>query len=298
MEKGDKPNFQKLQHQDHEQDKLHYFVFDLLWINGHDIQGFRLTERKKLLNTLLSGSGDHIHYLEHVEKDGLAFFDKMEREKQEGAIAKKASGRYVPGDRSRDWLKIKTGHRQEMIICGYRPSDKTGREFSSLLCAVHDGGALIYTGKVGTGFNDRVQQEVIRKLRKLETDRVPVKNPPSGKDIQWVKPELICEVKFSAWTREKVMRHPSFIGLRSDKHPDQITIEKPSESGPPDLKASKVKFSNLSKIFWPEEKITKEEVIQYYNDISGFILPYLKDRPQSLYRTPNGILGKDFFKKT
>ncbi|MBR9999595.1 MAG: DNA ligase D [Cyclobacteriaceae bacterium] len=294
MDQTKKANFQKLQHNDDEQERLHYYVFDILWLNGHDLKNLPLTERKKLLQALLSKSLPHIHYLDHVDKEGHVFFKKIEKDGLEGIIAKKSTGRYFPAERSKEWLKIKTGHRQEMVICGYLPSDKPGRNFRSLLCAVNEGHSLIYTGKVGTGFNEAIQQELMKKLKALETDEVPVNNPPSGKNIRWVKPELICEVKFSTWTTDRVMRHPSFIGLRSDKDPGQITIEKPEEAVNP---GSKVTFSNLSKIFWPDEKITKEEVIGYYRDIAEVILPYLKDRPQSLYRTPEGIIKKGFFQK-
>jgi bifunctional non-homologous end joining protein LigD len=296
MENAEKSNFQKLKHsvKDSEQDRVHYYVFDILWLNGHDLKNLPLTERKKLLAILLKTVSRQVHYVEHRKNDGERFYAEVESKQLEGIIAKHSGGKYYPGYRSDGWLKIKTGHRQEMIICGYMPSGKESREFSSLLCAVYQNGELIYTGRVGTGFTASVQKQIIVKLNKVRSRNIPVSNPPDEKNIQWVKPLYICEVRFSGWTQDRIMRHASFIGLRTDKRPEEIIIEKASgslESG------TKVKFSNLSKIFWPGEKISKGDVIEYYRDISSYILPYLKDRPQSLFRTPNGINGKGFFQK-
>lgn len=350
-------NFQKLQHNAGEQEKLHYYVFDLLWLNGHDLKTLPVTERKKLLKVLLSNPPSHVHYLEHRETDGKAYFKEAEKQKLEGIIAKKADGHYFPGERSKEWLKIKTAHRQEMVICGYTASDKAKRAFRSLLFAVHEDGSLTYSGKAGTGFNEQLMKEILQKLKPLETKKPPIKNPPAEKNVHWVKPELVGEVVFSEMTNDHLMRHPRFIGLRSDKEPEEVVLERPmpveeavenepeekslpaqeaaeneseenkmeksvktkastrasrvkgKASTPVKEKASKpkddsnsrqqsrVKLTNLHKLYWKKEKITKKEVIDYYRDISEIILPYLKDRPQSLFRTPDGADGKGFFQK-
>jgi bifunctional non-homologous end joining protein LigD len=294
MENPEQMDFQKLQNKENEQEKLHYYVFDLLWLNGHDLRHLPLTERKKLLELLLKNPPAHIHYVSHIETKGEAFFAEVEKKQLEGMIAKRADSTYNSGNRSEDWLKIKTGYRQEMIICGYTLSDKESRAFSSILCAVNEDGKLVYTGRVGTGFSDSLQKNLMTQLKKLEVKKAPVVNPPKNKNIHWVKPELICEVKFSSWTNDKIMRHPSFLGLRSDKKPQEIVIEQPVS---PEETESRVTFTNLTKVFWPEEGYTKGDVVSYYRDIAPFILPYLKDRPQSLYRTPNGMEGKGFFQK-
>ncbi|MFP4061126.1 MAG: DNA ligase D [Bacteroidales bacterium] len=288
-------DFQKLQDISHEQEKLHYYVFDLLWLNGHDLKDLPLLERKKLLKVLLKKAPPHVHYPEHIEKEGEKFFHEVEKKDLEGIIAKRADGKYHPGARSDGWLKIKTAYRQEMIICGYIESDKKSRLFSSLLCAVHEKGKFVYTGRVGTGFSEKKQEEILSKAKKLETKDVPVINPPSTKKIHWLKPEMICEVSFSSWTKDRIMRHPRFIALRSDKKPELIQIEKPKALE--DITETKMKFTNLKKKYWPDEGFTKGDVINYYREISGFILPYLIDRPQSLYRTPEGIKEKGFFHK-
>lgn len=364
-----KSDFQKLQHNSDEQDKLHYYAFDILWLNGHDLKSLPLLERKKLLQVLLAQPPPHIHYLEHREKNGEAYFREIEKKGLEGIIAKKADGKYIPGERTKDWLKVKTGSRQEMIICGYTTSDKAGRLFKSLLCAISENGSVVYTGRVGTGFNEALMKEIFGKIKPLETKKPPVENPPRERNIHWVKPEVICELKFTEWTQDRVMRHPRFIGLRSDKDAHQVRVEEPvpvedilgedvsSHTAEPDKRKknssgrehakkedstskkligrsqenapsgknpvtnrntssdmesaapgdssrtsksreeSKVKLTHLNKLYWKEEKLTKKDVIDYYRDLSEIILPYLKDRPQSLYRTPNGAGGKGFFQK-
>ena len=228
MENADKSNFQKLKHslRTSEQDRVHFYVFDILWLNGHDLKDLPLTERKKLLAALLTTVSRQAHYLEHIENYGEKFYAEVENQQLEGIIAKRSDGKYYPGSRSDGWLKIKTGHRQEMIICGYMPSGKESREFSSLLCAVHQDGELIYTGRVGTGFSESVQKQIIVKLNKIRSKNIPVSNPPDEKNNQWLKPLHICEVKFSGWTQDRIMRHASFIGLRTDKQPEEIKIEK------------------------------------------------------------------------
>jgi len=294
VDKTGRADFQKLQNEERGQDSLHYYVFDIIWLNGHDLRSLPLTERKKLLKVLLKDPPEHINLLEYIERDGRKYYEDAEKKQEEGIIAKRANGKYYPGERVKDWLKIKTSFRQEMIIAGYVPSDKAGRHFSSLACAVNENGSVIYVGKVGTGFNDKMQTDIFEKLKKLETKKIRVENPPPEKDIQWVKPELIGEVRFASWTEDKVMRHASFMGLRTDKPPEVIQLEKPVAA----MKLiTKVKLSNLTKLYWPEEGITKGDVIGYYKDISQVILPYLKDRPQSLFRTPNGVQANGFFQK-
>ncbi len=294
IQEGGKVDFQKLQNADHEQEHLHYYVFDIAWLNDHDLKRLPLRERKKLLNVLLADAPPHIHYLDYIEDEGLDYFEYIQENRLEGMIAKRADSLYVPGIRSKDWLKVKTGYRQEMIICGFMPSEKAARPFSSLLCAVYAAGSLVYTGRVGTGFNEELLANISKMLRELEVPEIEIKNAPSEKNIHWVRPLLIGEVKFSDWTDEGIMRHPSFIGLRHDKKPEQIHWE---HAFKPIASTEKVKFTNQAKVFWPDEGYTKEDVIAYYRDVAPVILPYLQDRPQSLYRTPNGIVEKGFFQK-
>jgi bifunctional non-homologous end joining protein LigD len=294
MDNDKKPDFQKLQHDYAHEKALHYYIFDLLWLNGHDLKEVPLILRKSLLKELLKNPPANIHYLDHVEKAGIEFFNEIKAQKLEGIMAKNKKGIYYPGLRSKDWLKIKTSLRQEMLICGFIASEKTGMKFSSVLCAVNKDEALVYTGKVGTGFSDEDQKALHKKMLNLNISEPAVENPPKDKNITWVKPELICEVRFTEWTKSGVMRHPVFMGLRVDKPAGQIIIEKPKNSE--DL-MSRIELSNPEKVFFPEEKITKKDIFDYYNTIAPLILPHLKNRPQSLYRTPDGIKSQGFFQK-
>lgn len=294
MDIGDRPDFQKLQHDYANQKALHYYVFDILWMNNHQLTEVPLALRKSLLQEMLKSPPDNIHYLTHVEGKGTALFEEIKKKKLEGIVAKSKQSIYFPGSRSKDWLKIKTSLRQEIIICGYLPSEKTGIYFSSLLCAQYEDGVLTYTGKVGTGFSDDLQRKLIEMMKSMEIKHAPVTNPPKDKNIHWVEPVLVAEVHFTEWTNSGVMRHPVFIGLRSDKPPASITREVPQTDA---TMPTKVTLTHPDKLYFPKEKITKGEVFDYYQTIAPLLLPYLENRPQSLFRTPNGVGDKGFFQK-
>lgn len=287
-------DFQELQNDMHEKGNIHYYLFDILWLNGHDLTSIPLLQRKELLKVLIKGTFKHLHFLTFIEKDGKQFFDAVQSKQQEGIIAKKSDSLYYPSFRSKEWLKIKTSMRQEMIICGIILSDASNRKFKSLICGLYEGGKLIYTGKVGSGFTEKLQASIYNQVESNFIDSSPLVNPPNDKKIQWLKPELICEVKFTEWTKEGVMRHPSFIGLRKDKKPSEVNFEKPISVN---QLQSKVTLTNPDKILWPVDNITKNELFEYYKNLAPYILPYLKGRPQSLYRTPDGITKHGFFQK-
>ncbi len=294
LDPAGKTDFQELQNDAHDPNRIHYYLFDILWLNGHDLKSIPLIQRKELLQELLRGQSPHLHFLEYIAKDGCSLFEKIKTSKQEGIIAKKSDSLYYPSFRSKEWLKIKSVLRQEMIICGLLDSDKPGYKFKSLICGLYDSGELIYSGRVGTGFTQKMQDSIYNLLKPLFIAKTPLSNPPSDKNIRWVKPEVVCEVRFTEWTKERVMRHPSFIGLREDKKPDEVHPENPL---PVNKIETRVSLSNPEKLLWPEEKISKSDLFEYYKAIAPFILPYLKDRPQSLYRTPDGIAKKGFFQK-
>lgn len=294
MDNNDRPDFQKLQHDYDNQKALHYYVFDLLWLNNYSLNEVPLILRKSLLKELLKAPPENIHYLTHVETQGIALFEEVKKKQLEGIIAKRKQSIYYPGTRSKDWLKIKTSLRQEMLICGYLPSDKAGMLFSSLLCAQYDEGVLMYTGKVGTGFSDELQRKLMKLMQPLEVKHAPVVNPPRDKNIHWIEPVLVAEVHFTEWTKSGVMRHPAFIGLRQDKPAPTITREQPQ---PVSTMPTKATLTHPDKLFFPKEKITKRDVFDYYQTIAPLILPYLENRPQSLFRTPDGVNDKGFFQK-
>ncbi|MDR6460456.1 bifunctional non-homologous end joining protein LigD [Chryseobacterium vietnamense] len=317
---------------------LLYYVFDIIWYDGKDLTDLTLCERKAVLKEILP-ENDLIKISTPFYASGIEFLEAAKKMGLEGIMAKKKDSLYHTHVRTKDWLKIKANKRQEVVIGGFTLNDDSSKSFSSILVGVYEGKKLIYTGKVGTGFNAKMQEEMMDQFRPLITDKAPFSeepdvnkpsrfrpNPPHA-SVTWLKPTLICEVNFTEITSDGVMRHPSFEGMREDKNPKKIVLEKEVETeqiidektdnivkpqgkmkrktllNPKDktqvktVNKRELKFTNLDKIFWPKEKITKRDLINYYYQVAPFILPYLKDRPQSMNRFPNGIEGKSFYYK-
>ncbi|MEP6748311.1 MAG: DNA ligase D [Bacteroidota bacterium] len=340
-------NFGALQNWRSEADgELYYYVFDILWLDGKDLTDVPLRERKIILDSQVPEHGI-IKNSQVFEHSGIEFFEAAKKMGLEGIIAKKADSVYQPGQRTGDWLKIKANKRQEMVIGGYTRNDGSSKHFSALLVGVFNKGKLVYTGKIGTGFNDKTQREMLDQFKPLIIKKPPFEelpdinkpsrfrpNPPHAV-ATWLKPELVCEVNFAEMTSDGVMRHPSFEGMRTDKNAKQVVMENAAPTKktiektiikprtkkeqqlvkPADKKERKsllnpteetqvkkisgheLKFTNLSKIYWPKEKITKRDMLNYYYQVAPYILPYLKNRPQSMNRHPDGITGESFYFK-
>ncbi|SOC80472.1 bifunctional non-homologous end joining protein LigD [Salinimicrobium sediminis] len=309
LDKEGKPEFQKLQnYQNDPSGELRYYVFDLLYLNGHNIMDQPLTERKSLLPQVIEDI-PQVYYCDHVESMGKAFFEQAVEMGMEGVIAKKADSKYSPGTRSDKWLKIKAFESQEALICGFTDSETAG-PFGSLILGMHKNEELVYIGNCGTGFSDKDKRDLMKKFKPLITDDKPFKKKINlkGRTATWLHPELICEVKFSEWTKSGHLRHPSFKGLRMDKVPQEITKEKMVKVPKQKPAAKKegefleigeiqVPISNLDKVYWPESGLRKYDLIEYYLQISETILPFLVDRPQNLHRHPNGINEEGFYQK-
>ncbi|MEO8150395.1 MAG: DNA ligase D [Bacteroidia bacterium] len=340
LDESGKSNFGTLQNWRSEADgEIYFYVFDILWLDGKDMMQIPLSERRKILEQLIP-SNDLIRLSTAFEASGIELFEAARKMGLEGIIAKKSDSRYSPGIRSKEWLKIKANKRQEMVIGGYTKNDNSSKSFSSLLVGVFEKGKLIYTGKVGTGFNDKQQKEMLKQFKPLISKTSPFTelpdinkpsrfrpNPPHAKAV-WMKPELVCEVSFTEMTSDGIMRHPSFEAMRIDKKAKDVGKEKPvpvkeitskrkatsilkpvgktdrktflnptDETQVREINGHEIKFTNLNKIYWPKEKITKRDMLNYYYQVAPFILPYLKDRPQSMNRHPNGITGESFYFK-
>lgn len=319
-----KSQFQLLQnYQNTKSGKLKYYVFDLLQLDGNDLTHLPLLERKELLRMLLKGEKlKDIFYSDHVKEKGLAFFDAAIKKNLEGIIAKDAQSPYRVNKRSSEWLKIKITKEQEAVIAGFTAPKGARNHFGALLLAVYNGSEFEYIGNCGTGFDDKTLNELYKKFQPLFTGKSPFKEKitAAGK-IQWLKPKLVCQVKFTEWTGDGSMRHPVFLGLRKDKKATEVIREIPCDmktksaakktatvgaddsgklkAGDSELKVGKtiLKLTNQNKLYWPDEKITKGDLVKYYDEISGLILPYMKDRPQSLHRFPNGIKDAGFYQK-
>ncbi len=302
-----KSDFQKLQHyEDNTQYPICYYVFDVLSINGHSTYELPLTERKKLLKKIIP-KNPVIKFSDHILEKGKAFFAAAKEKDIEGIIAKKADSLYYPDLRTNEWLKIKHHKSAEVIIAGFTQPAGSRKYFGALVLGIRSGKQLKYAGHTGSGFNEVSLKEIYLKLKPLIKKESPFEEPvKTNAPVTWVQPVLVAEMKFTEWTNDGKMRHPIFLRLRADKKLNEITIAnvksvKPTEVNDNEkllvIGKTKVKLTNLNKIFWPEEGITKGMVIDYYQQMAEHILPYLKDRPQSLKRNPNGILDKGFFHK-
>lgn len=305
------PQFQALQNYSlSTRGTLRYYVFDMLYLNGHEMVELPLLDRKSLLPDVLEGL-DHVMYCDHLTGMGAAFYKKAIDAGMEGVIAKKADSTYTPGYRSEQWVKIKVVESREAIICGYTDSVGGGSIFGSLILGMYTEKGLEYIGNCGSGFSNEEQKQLLERL-----ERITIEAPPfaekinlKGRNPHWVEPILICEVKFSEWTKNGSLRHPIYKGLRSDKIPHEIRPETeephetvknttPSVAGTTlEVNGRNVPISNLDKVYWPESGYTKYDLIDYYLHLSEYILPYLKDRPQNLHRHPNGINHAGFYQK-
>ena len=337
-------NFGKLQNWRSEADgELKFYVFDILWLDGYSLMDVTLMERREILISTLP-THPIIHISQTFSTTGTEFFDAAKKMKLEGIMAKKADSLYIPGSRSKEWLKIKAAKRHEVVIGGYTQNEGSPKHFSALLAGVYEKNKLVYTGKIGTGFSEQMQKEMMKKFKPLITKTNPfifepdVNKPsrfrpqPPRATVTWLKPKLICEVSYTEMTTDGIMRHPSFKGMREDKKAQDVHPEKPlstkqlltnkinmvqgkkiiTKNNKPERKTllnpkdqqqerkisgHALTFTNLSKLYWPKEKISKRDMLNYYYQVAPYILPHLKDRPQSLNRHPNGINGKSFYQK-
>lgn len=304
-----KPNFQKLQHYSgNSHFPLVYYAFDILEKDGKNLRELPLLERKKILEKLLK-KNHVIRYSDHIAAHGNAFFRKVIEANMEGIMAKKANSGYVDGIRTKEWLKIKKQKTQEAIIVGFTQPKGGRMHFGSLLLAQHSGKKLRYIGNAGTGFDTAGLKSLMHEMKPLVVGASPLDDTSlvgaRGK-ITWIKPRLVCEVSYTELTNEGMLRHPVFKGLRSDKKTVQIKreIEMPKHTS--DILEDdtelvigrkKVEISNPDKVYWPDENISKGELIRYYQMIAPYMIPYLKDRPMSLKRNPNGLKDEGFFQK-
>jgi bifunctional non-homologous end joining protein LigD len=279
-----------------------YVAFDALEVEGEPLVGLPLTERRERLAQLVDKRRGGVQLSDAFE-DGNALYEAAKEQRFEGIIAKRGDSVYEPGRRSRNWLKIKTHGRQEFVIAGYTKGQgrRTGR-FGSLVLAVSEGGGLRYAGNVGTGFDDAEIEKLLALLRPLERATTPFDEAPKMPkvrkgDVVWVEPELVCEVEFVEWTHDGRLRAPSYQGLREDKRAAEVRRER--ETIVPELRRGSrvLKLSNLDKPFWPEEGITKGDLLAYYRDVAPVVVPHLRERPFTMKRYPDGAFGKFFFQK-
>ena len=319
LDAAGKPSFQRLQQRGRIQRALDirratvdnpvtYFAFDLLGFEDFDLRTLPLQQRKPVLEKLLPPAGA-IRYLEHFERDGLALYEQVQRLGLEGIVAKRADAPYRAG-RGPAWLKIRTRRTDDFVIVGLTRPKGTRGGFGALYLAQYVGEDLVFSGSAGSGFSDKQLADLRSRLEDLKRDGPPCIGPiPKEKGVIWVEPRLVCEVEFTERTDDGLLRQPVFLRERTDKSPEEC-IRQEDESGgddpadssdvsirPPVPEPIVQRFSNLDKVFWPEDGYTKGDLIEYHRTIAPWILPYLKDRPVVLTRYPDGIGGKSFFQK-
>ena len=278
-----------------------FFAFDLLEVEGKPVVDKPLEERRRKLQELLDDENRVVHFSESFE-DGPAVLQAAQEQGLEGVVAKRLGSRYLPGKRSGDWRKLKTVERQEFVIAGYTfGRGRRQKTLGALVLSVSRRGELEWVGNVGTGFDEDEIERLVHKLRPLERKTTPLANVPKmprvrAADVTWVTPKLVCEVKFSEWTREGHLRAPVYLGLREEKAPVEVRRERPLESVI-QQGSRQLRLSNLDKPFWPEQGVTKGDLITYYRDVAEFVVPHLEDRPFTMKRYPDGWQGKHFFQK-
>jgi len=300
---------------------LTYFAFDLLYLNGFDLRALKLAERKEILHKLLSSAPPAVKYSDHFAALGADFLKNVCQLGLEGMVSKRSDLSYQAG-RGTAWQKVKCLQRQEMVIGGYTDPEGSRHGFGALLLGVYEpDGRLAYAGKVGTGFNEASLTSLSGRLAGLTQKQSPFYNPPTGAEgrrARWVKPTLVAEVEFTEWTDDGTLRHPSFQGLRSDKPATEVVRERPvnpshasvpDPAPPPAAARSKgptranpnelegIALTNPDKALYPEAKITKRDLANYYAAVGEHMLQHVADRPLTLFRCPNGWDKACFYQK-
>ncbi|HEY6199459.1 MAG TPA: DNA ligase D [Candidatus Binatia bacterium] len=308
LESDGSSNFQSLQEAlgRSETDRLIYYVFDLPFFDGHDLRAVPLEARKQLLAGLLEQQPKTaaVRFSDHVTGNGEEFYRRACAGGLEGIIAKRKNAPYRAG-RARDWFKIKCHSSQEFVIGGFTEPSGSRTGLGALLLGVNnDRSVLIYAGKVGTGFNRRSLEDLRARLEKIETPSPPFANPPRlprREGVHWVQPRYAAEIEFTGWTRDGMLRHPSFKGLREDKSARKISRERPEPNSATARQNSLttiagVTLSNPERVLYPEANITKLELARYYEEIADWILPHVALRPLTMVRCPEGY-RKCFYQK-
>jgi bifunctional non-homologous end joining protein LigD len=303
-------DFKSLQeHIDSPHPSIRYFVFDLLSLDGKDLRKKTLKERRAALAKLMSvkGISNYLVYVDYVEGSGPEFLAQAKAHGLEGIMSKRADRPYISG-RGKDWRKVKCKQGEEFVIGGFSRSDVRGKPFSSLLLGTFADGKLIYSGKVGTGFDARNSAELADKFKSLERARSPFEEVPreERKAAVWLEPKLVAEIEFAERTRDGRLRHPSFKGLREDKPAREVHGEEAAdeEAGMAKTNAKSggatfhgITLSNPDKVYYPGIDLTKLGLAKYYETVAPELLSYVKRRPISLVRCPDGIDGQRFFQR-
>lgn len=278
---------------------LTYIVFDLLALDGEDLREKSLLVRKEKLEVLLKDAPPILYYSRHVQGHGRESLAAAREGGMEGIVGKKAGSVYS-GTRNGDWVKLKCALRQELVIGGYTLSAQKTSGLSSLLLGVYEGKDLVYTGRAGTGFSEAMRRELVEKFEPLKREDPPFQAAPKPRPqekITWLEPELVAEIQFTEWTKENLLRQASFKGLRTDKDPKDIRMERAESDMEGKNMIQGIKITNPDKVIFTNPDITKGDVIRYYAKVAERMLPYVSHRILSIVRCPKGISQACFYKK-
>ncbi len=309
-------DFQLLQNslREHAPVNLSYFVFDLLYLNGRDFTAAPLSARKETLESFLkpktkAATPELIRYSDHWIAQGDELFEKACKAGLEGIVSKRADQPYRP-TRSRDWLKIKCVHSQEFVIGGFTDPAGSRTAFGALLLGFYDDNhSLRYAGRVGTGFTETTLRDLRARMNKLAIKSSPFANPPprrQAKGVHWIKPKLVAEVAFTAWTNDKLLRHPSFKDLREDKPVDEIQREEAASTAKvvtsnkgngAAREIAGIQLTHPDRVLYPEQGITKLDLAHYYASVADWMLPHVAGRPLTLVRCPGGYAKQCFYQR-
>ncbi len=330
-----------------------YVVFDILELDGRDLTQTSLRIRKKTLHDVLTPTAG-VMYADHVEREGETFFAAVSRQGIEGMIGKRADSPYQPGRRSPDWVKVKAWQTQSCVIAGWTGGrGRRSEQLGALILGVYAGADLVHCGQVGTGFNERTLRELRTRLNALlVTSSALQPAPRTSEPATWVQPQLVCEVRHAGWTKQGILRHPAYLGLREDVAPRDCVRGEPAhvdavvavadraaaitsstsllparsrrsrsadrtapaattadsdglleqldslaDSGALEVEGKRVRLTHLDKLMWPDDKLTKRDLIAHYIRVAPVLLPYLRDRPLSMQMFPDGINGNHFWRK-
>ena len=279
-------------------DRMAFYAFDLLYLDGHDLRPVPLIKRKTALRVLTADAAPVLRYSEHFEEDGALVLRHACRLSLEGVVSKLRDAPYRSG-RSKDWTKSKCTERQEFVVAGYVPSSVSNKAIGSLIVGYFDKGKLAYAGRVGTGYSNKVAADLFKRLEPMSIPKSPFARKLTSEEIRqarFVRPELVAEVEFRSWTADGVVRHAAFRGLREDKRGEEVVRESKG-TAPAERPAAAIKLTHPDRPYWTDVGVTKQGLADYYAQVWPRIGPFIVNRPLSLLRCPDGVGGQCFFQK-
>jgi bifunctional non-homologous end joining protein LigD len=280
-------------------DRFVYYGFDLLALDGYDLRAAPLLERKAALARIIGETEGLVRYSEHFGENGDLVLRHACRLSLEGVVSKQGDAPYRSG-RSKTWIKSKCSARQEFVVAGYVPSTTMKKAIGSLVLGAFEGEALVHVGRVGTGFSNTIAEDLFKRLDAIETEASPFAQKltaDQARGVRYVRPEVVAEVEFRAWTADGRLRHASFRGIREDKPASEVVMEMPKGNNPPKPQKRSVNLTHPDRIYWPDVGVTKEGLADYYTDVWRYMAPHVVGRPLALLRGPSGITGQTFFQK-